>query len=203
MTEQPSAENPAMDGTPEPPPAPSAPAATVTPGAEDLVAADVQQGTQALLKLGTTHPDVARALARLVEAVATEATRTTRFARALDRALSPPSPAAHDRTADRRQRAGRRARGLFDPFAVFAESGEEALRARLAALDLEQLRDIVAEHGMDHDRLAMKWKDPQRVLDRIVERVEARSSKGSAFRTSTAGGTPVPDQEPGNGHTGT
>lgn len=40
---------------------------------------------------------------------------------------------------------------------------------------------------MDHDRLAMKWKDPTRVIDRIVERVVARAAKGSAFRNSAAG----------------
>jgi hypothetical protein len=57
------------------------------------------------------------------------------------------------------------------------------LRNRLGSLDLEQLRDILAEHRLDHDRLAMKWKDPARVIDRIVERVAARASKGSAFRS--------------------
>lgn len=36
--------------------------------------------------------------------------------------------------------------------------------------------------GEDNDRLAMKWKDEQRVIDRIVDRVTARSAKGSAFR---------------------
>jgi hypothetical protein len=34
----------------------------------------------------------------------------------------------------------------------------------------------------NHDRLALKWKDPQRVIDRIVERVESRTAKGAAFR---------------------
>ncbi|MFG2683889.1 hypothetical protein ACGFYH_34245, partial [Streptomyces sp. NPDC048392] len=58
-------------------------------------------------------------------------------------------------------------------------------------LTLEQLRDIIAEHGMDHDRLAMKWKDPQRVIDRIVERVESRTAKGAAFR-----GRPEQSTEP-------
>jgi hypothetical protein len=43
---------------------------------------------------------------------------------------------------------------------------------------LEQLRDIVAEHGMDNERLAMKWKDPQRVIDRIVDRVASRAVRG-------------------------
>jgi hypothetical protein len=32
----------------------------------------------------------------------------------------------------------------------------------------------------------MKWKDPTRVIDRIVERVVGRLAKGSAFRAPTA-----------------
>lgn len=60
---------------------------------------------------------------------------------------------------------------MIEPFAVFAESGEAGLRSRLGELTLEQLRDVVSEHGMDHDRLAMKWRDPQRGIDRIVDRV--------------------------------
>jgi hypothetical protein len=38
---------------------------------------------------------------------------------------------------------------------------------------------------MDHDRLAMKWKDPERVIGRIVERVGVRSAKGSAGTSSS------------------
>jgi hypothetical protein len=74
---------------------------------------------------------------------------------------------------------------VLDPFAVFNDAGEDGLRGRLGELTLDQLRDIVAEHGMDNDRLAMKWKDPARVIDRIVERVAARLAKGSAFRGQT------------------
>lgn len=71
---------------------------------------------------------------------------------------------------------------MIDPFAVFGDTGEDGLRTRLGELSLDQLRDIVAEHGMDNDRLAMKWKDSARVIDRIVERVASRFAKGSAFR---------------------
>lgn len=35
---------------------------------------------------------------------------------------------------------------------------------------------------MDHDRLAMKWKNSDRVIERILEKVQTRSTKGSAFR---------------------
>jgi hypothetical protein len=71
---------------------------------------------------------------------------------------------------------------VLDPFGVYSQGSEEGLREQLMSLTLEQLRDIVAEHGMDNDRLAMKWKDQDRVIDRIVERVAARVAKGSAFR---------------------
>ncbi|KRF28621.1 hypothetical protein ASG91_08100 [Phycicoccus sp. Soil802] len=87
------------------------------------------------------------------------------------------------RSPTRAARSGRRSPGPLDPFAVYADTGESGLRQALATLDLEQLRDVVAEHGMDHDRLAMKWKSPGRVIGRIVERVEAVSSKGFAFRS--------------------
>jgi len=86
---------------------------------------------------------------------------------------------------------------VLDPFAVFSESGEDGLRGRLGELSLDQLRDIVAEHGMDSDRLAMRWKDPMRVIDRIVERVASRRAKGSAFRAPTA-----PTDEPSTARDG-
>jgi hypothetical protein len=49
-------------------------------------------------------------------------------------------------------------------------------------LSLEQLRDIVAEFGMDPGKLVLKWKSPQKVIDRIVEISMPRAQKGDAFR---------------------
>ena len=34
---------------------------------------------------------------------------------------------------------------------------------------------------MDTDRLAMKWRNPERVIGRIVDRVVARAAKGDGF----------------------
>jgi hypothetical protein len=137
----------------------------------------VQKAVDSLLKLRETRPELADALAGLVQTVADEALRTPRFANAL-------SAAALGDAADvKPRRTGRRAPGVIDPFAVYGETGESGLRQHLGELDLEQLRDIVAEHGMDHDRLAMKWKDSGRVIDRIVDKVAARAAKGSAFRS--------------------
>lgn len=138
---------------------------------------EVERAASALLQLAEARdPELARTLAALTSAIATEASRTPRFAASLKRALSATPSATPPR------RSGRRQPGPLDPFELHTQSGEEGLRSGLRLLSLEQLRDIVAEHGMDNDRLAMKWKDPERVIDRIVERVVFRASKGSAFR---------------------
>ena len=85
------------------------------------------------------------------------------------------------------KRTARRSPGAIDPFA-FYKQGPEALNLALAKLDIEQLKDIVAEHGMDNAKLAMKWKTRDRLEKLIVGTVAARSRKGEAFRTSSRNG---------------
>ncbi len=80
-----------------------------------------------------------------------------------------------------KKKGGGRTPSVFDPVAVYQE-GDEILRQRLAALDLEQLRDIVAEYGMDPGKLVLKWKTTERVIEHIVETAAARTKKGEAFR---------------------
>lgn len=134
----------------------------------------------AIEELATSRdPALAGTLSKFFAAVATEASKGSRFANALKRALEP-SVAAPDNTA--RRRAHRRSPAALDPFAVYAERQESGLRDDLTALTVDQLKDIVAEYAMDNDRLAMKWKEPQRIIDRIVDRVTSRASKGSAFK---------------------
>jgi hypothetical protein len=62
-----------------------------------------------------------------------------------------------------------------------ARQGEETLRQRLAVLSLEQLKDVVADYGMDPGKLVMKWKTPERIINRIVEFSLARAVKGGVF----------------------
>jgi hypothetical protein len=54
----------------------------------------------------------------------------------------------------------------------------------LGKLDIEQLRDVVADYGMDTGKLVIKWRTPDRIIDRIVEVSRQRAHKGSAFRDS-------------------
>jgi hypothetical protein len=79
------------------------------------------------------------------------------------------------------KRGNRRALALVDPITEI-EQGENHLRARLGALDLEQLRDVLAEYRMDPNKLVMKWKDRERVIDHIITTSVTRERKGDAFR---------------------
>jgi hypothetical protein len=49
------------------------------------------------------------------------------------------------------------------------------------ALDLEQLKDVVAHHQMDRAKLAMKRQTPERLIDLIVAQTASRAHKGEAF----------------------
>lgn len=80
------------------------------------------------------------------------------------------------------RRTGRRSRAVLDPFEVYSKDGETGLRDALLKLDLEQLKDLVAQYGMDPNRLAMKWKTSTRLVDHIAIFVASRSKKGGAFR---------------------
>lgn len=81
------------------------------------------------------------------------------------------------------KRTGRRPPAKFDPLKVAGEAGLDGLRAQLGELDLEELRNIVAQFGMDPRRLVMKWKDADRVRAHIESTTAQRSRKGDAFRT--------------------
>jgi hypothetical protein len=152
----------------------------------------IGEASSALLRLDEAAPSTAGALVALVQVIADEAARTPRFAKALAGALSvtadpsaptpAPAPAARPAAARTSARRSRRAPGAFDPFVVFRESGEATLRERLSTLGVEQLKDIIAEHAMDYDKLAMRWRTPSKLQDRIVERVKALTTKGDAFR---------------------
>jgi len=84
-------------------------------------------------------------------------------------------------TGPPRRASNRRPPATLDPVHL-ARLGESILRAELAKLDIEKLRDVVAEYGMDTGKLVMKWRDSDRIIERIVEVAKGRAQKGSAFR---------------------
>ena len=136
-----------------------------------------------------------RRLKALMDVVISEMRANPAFAERVGAVLDPaPSEPAAQKARESRPRAprppaaegaakrgNRRAASLVDPLTVI-QSGQQQLRNQLAPLDLEQLRDVMADYRMDPSKLAMKWKDRERVIDHIVATAVERGQKGDAFR---------------------
>ena len=114
------------------------------------------------------NPEFARKLVEILERGASQASRRTTL--------------TSDETGRQRTRRHRRASAVLDPVALATES-EDVLRSQLASLSLDQLKDVVAEYGMDQAKLVMRWRTPARVIEKIVEISMGRSRKGDAFRS--------------------
>ena len=153
----------------------------------------------AIEQLAATDGALSNVIAGLTAVIAEEAVQNAEFRAQLNKVLAnelgpltgvasrrnPVTPEApQGAAAAARPKKGRRAPGPWNPYDVYAEVGETGLRDRLSQLELEQLRDIIAEHGMNTDGLAMRWKKASRAVDRIVERVVDRAAKGDAFRSA-------------------
>lgn len=132
-----------------------------------------------------------RIILSFVREIADEADRNPAFHRKLEQALNivraKDESLSSNRSArsshDVKRRTNRRPLAVLDPVQL-ARQGEDILRVALHKLDIEQLRDVVAEYGMDTGKLVIKWRTPDRIIDRIVEVARQRALKGSAFRDS-------------------
>ena len=136
-----------------------------------------------------------RKLNALVGIVLDEAGRNPVFDEKLGELFGEASPAKQPSG----KRTGRRTPAVLDPVAIMQEKGETSLREALRKLDLDQLRDIVAEYGMDPAKLAMKWKAADRVIDLIVSTAALRLTKGDAFREDGKGNEVVLGDATGSG----
>jgi hypothetical protein len=117
-----------------------------------------------------------------------EVANNPQFAERISRVLDAAQPAPRLEA-----RKGRRSPGVLDPFLSY-QQGEAALQARLDELNVEQLKDIIAEHGMDRSKLAMKWKTKEKLVPFIVTTVASRARKGDAFRSPAS--APQTNQPP-------
>ena len=77
----------------------------------------------------------------------------------------------------------RRQPSPIDPYAIAARDGVEGLRGELQRLDIEQLKDTIAEYGMNYDGRAMGWKDHHRFVERVIEKTDFGTMQGNAFRS--------------------
>lgn len=120
-------------------------------------------------------------LRRLIDVIADEARRNPGFAREVDEVLSESlstiaAPAASPAPPPRR------ARGVIDPYAIYEVGWEQMLREQLGALDVEKLKDIIAEHDMDPSKRFLESTDRQRLTELIVKTVSDSSNPDAQGR---------------------
>jgi hypothetical protein len=127
-----------------------------------------------------------KVLGDFVRVIVEEAERNPGFAGQVEEALGIKEK---PKTQPAARGANRRAAAVLDPIEL-ARGGEQVLRAKLRTLTLEQLKDIVADYGMDPGKLVMKWRSADRVVERIVEVSLGRVKKGEGFLSYRTGGSP-------------
>ena len=135
--------------------------------------------------------DLKRILRNLSTVIAEEADRNPAFEKRVREALglsatdgnhNRPRMGADAVSEQPARGRNRRKPAVLDPVQLVQES-EQALRDQLCLLTVEQLKDIVADHGMDPSKLVMKWRTRDRIVNHIVEMANSRSRKGNAFRS--------------------
>lgn len=128
------------------------------------------------------------ALRQFVKIVVDEAARNPKFAEELESAFTSAAlrqsisseDVAERLGGDVKRPRGRRNKAVLDPV-YLARDGEERLRTELKNLTVDELKDIVAEFGMDPRRKVMRWKTREKIVEEIVRVSTGRSRKGESF----------------------
>lgn len=121
-----------------------------------------------------------RMIRDLMKIVISEIEQNPAFAKQIETALCVESKSESKRIVEASRARNRRAPAVLDPI-LLARKGKEALWEELKPLSIEQLKDIIAEYGMDTDRQTRRWNTPDRLIERIVEISLARAHRGAAF----------------------
>lgn len=133
--------------------------------------------------------NVVNVLKQLVNVVIEETEHNDDFARKIEQILSGENVTVKKKNTGRKvpgagRPSNRRDPAVFDPVSLISED-EYLLVEKLQSLTDKQLKDIIADYGMDPSKLAMKWKDRERLINHIVDTARRRAAKGDAFREKT------------------
>jgi len=121
-----------------------------------------------------------KALHRLADLLAEEASRNPDFAARLDGVLAdmiPAKPVQAGRTAKLRP-------AMPDIYAERNARGESEFRLWLREQPIDVLRAIVSGHDLDAARRTSKWKDADKLAAFIADQLQLRSARGASFLRS-------------------
>jgi len=130
--------------------------------------------------------NIVNILKQLADAVIEETEHNDDFAHKIEQILSCETVTVKKKSTGRKvprtgRPSNRRDPAVFDPVSLISED-EHLLVEKLQNLTDKQLKDIIADYGMDPSKLAMKWKNRERLINHIVDTTRRRAAKGDAFR---------------------
>lgn len=126
-----------------------------------------------------SKPKLTNALKALVTLLEEEASKNPAFAEKLENALS--------ELPDTQKKKSKKASPKLSPPDIaeaFQEKGETEFRFWLRDFELPMLKAIVKQNGFDPGKNSLRWKEPDKFIDLIVEQTTARLKRGSAFLPS-------------------
>ena len=109
----------------------------------------------------------------IIAAVIEETNINNEFRQKIENIINPPGKKA---TKPR----SKRNKGLIDPY-VAIKQGRDSLSLKLGELTVEQLKDVISEHGLDATKNSMRWKKKERLIELIIQKSENRISMGEVF----------------------
>lgn len=125
-------------------------------------------------------------LSKLIDCILEQAGKDPEFASKLEGIFNLSEQSGKPASTSKKEPGAARSKrnpAILDPIEVASKQGMEALETALSSLDIEQLKDIIAQFGMNQDKLAMKWRKKEKCVERIMEKTLDRTTRGDAFRS--------------------
>ena len=85
-----------------------------------------------------------------------------------------------DKEIKSKKKNNRRDKPVLNPITIIQDNNTN-IRYELEKLSIKELKDIIAYFNMDKTKVAMKWKNKEKIINLIIEISTLRASKGSAF----------------------
>ena len=120
--------------------------------------------------------DFTKKLRAFMKVVTDEAEANETFAKKIETALGfADAPKRILRQTKRREPA------VLDPVKMMID-GDNTVEEKLNALEISQLKDIIAEYNLDSAHLSKNWRKKERLINLIMDSARQWATKGDAFR---------------------
>ena len=121
--------------------------------------------------------DLTKKLRAFFKVIVDEAGANEEFAAKIDKALGFSDEPKKKATTTRK----RRDPAVLNPIQMIID-GDNGLEEKLYALELSQLKDIIAQYNLDVTNRSRSWRKKERIVGLIMEMARAWATKGDVFR---------------------